>query len=142
MTDATEDLRAAGLRVTAPRRSVLEWLTGHPHATADQVGAGVRATYGSISHQTVYDVLGAGVRVGLVRRIELAGHPARYERRADDHHHLACRRCGRVADVEGVAGPAPCPQTGGTGAGFAVEDVEVTFWGVCPDCAPRQGTRD
>jgi Fur family ferric uptake transcriptional regulator len=91
-------LRAAGLRVTAPRRAVLNWLADHPHATADAVGAAVRARLGSVSTQAVYDVLAACVDAGLVRRIQPAGHPARYERRvADNHHHVVCRRCGATA---------------------------------------------
>lgn len=126
-------LRAAGLRATVPRRRVLAWLADHPHTTADQVGRGVRAECGPISPQAVYDVLRAGVEAGLVHRIDLAGHPARFECRTDDHHHLVCRRCGQVADVDGVAGTAACRDTPAR-AWLAPDTVEVTFWGTCPSC--------
>jgi len=127
-------LRGAGLRVTAPRRAVLAWLAEHPHSTADAVGTGVRAELGTISTQAVYDVLAACVDAGLVRRIEPAGHPARFERRvADNHHHLVCRRCGAAADVDCTIGPAPCLEPSDT-HGFAVDEAEVVFWGLCPDC--------
>src|SRR3954471_23473360 len=92
-----ESLKAAGLRITAPRLAVLEWLADHPHATADQVAAGVRERLGAVSTQAVYDVLNTCSRTDLVRRIEPAGHPARFETRTgDNHHHLVCRRCGRA----------------------------------------------
>jgi len=132
-------LRDAGLRVTAPRRAVLAWLAEHPHSTADAVGTGVRAELGTISTQAVYDVLAACVDAGLVRRIEPAGHPARFERRvADNHHHDVCRRCGAAADVDCAIGPTPCLEPSDT-HGFAVDEAEVVFWGLCPAC---QGTRD
>lgn len=96
-TGAVASLRSAGLRVTAPRRAVLTWLERHPHATAEAVRAGVRDELGSVSHQAVYDVLRACTDAGLVRSIQPAGHPARFERRvADNHHHLVCRGCGRT----------------------------------------------
>ena len=134
MSDATTTLRAAGLRVTAPRRAVLTWLTGHPHSTVDEIGTGVRSALGSVSTQAVYDVLGAGAEAGLIRRIELPGHPARFERRAgDNHHHVVCRRCGRTEDVDCVVGAAPC-LTPGDAHGFLVDEAEVVFWGVCPGC--------
>ena len=127
-------LRGAGLRVTAPRRAVLAWLAEHPHSTADAVGIGVRAELGTISTQAVYDVLAACVDAGLVRRIEPAGHPARFERRvADNHHHLVCRSCGAAVDVDCTIGPAPCLEPVDT-HGFAVDEAEVVFWGLCPDC--------
>ena len=132
-------LRDAGLRVTAPRRAVLAWLAEHPHSTADAVGTGVRAELGTISTQAVYDVLAACVDAGLVRRIEPAGHPARFARRvADNHHHVVCRRCGAAADVDCAIGPTPCLKPSDT-HGFAVDEAEVVFWGLCPAC---QGTRD
>ncbi|OXM70668.1 MULTISPECIES: Fur family transcriptional regulator [Amycolatopsis] len=130
-----DQLKAAGLRITAPRVAVLEWLAGHPHATADQVAAGVRDVLGSVSTQAVYDVLGACTNAELVRRIEPAGHPARFERRTgDNHHHLVCRGCGRAEDVDCVHGAAPCLQPSNT-AGFVVEEAEVVFWGLCPACS-------
>ncbi|GAA1338829.1 Fur family transcriptional regulator [Saccharothrix algeriensis] len=129
-----ELLKDAGLRITAPRLAVLEWLAGHPHATADQVAEGVRARLGTVSTQAVYDVLHACSRTGLVRRIEPAGHPARFETRTgDNHHHLVCRRCGRTEDVDCVHGAAPCLEPSDT-VGFAVDEAEVLFWGLCPDC--------
>lgn len=130
-----ESLKAAGLRITAPRLAVLEWLSGHPHSTADQVAAGVRERLGSVSTQTVYDVLGACAGANLVRRIEPAGHPARFETRTgDNHHHLVCRRCGRTEDVDCVHGSAPCLEPSSTN-GFQVDEAEVVFWGLCPECA-------
>lgn len=133
-TEAAARLRERGLRVTAPRVAVLEVLAGHPHATADTVAGLVRARLGTVSMQAVYDVLGACDEVGLVRRIEPAGSPARFETRTgDNHHHLVCRRCGRTADVDCVVGARPC-LTPGHDAGFRLEEAEVVFWGLCPDC--------
>ncbi|MFC6088163.1 Fur family transcriptional regulator [Saccharothrix sp. BKS2] len=129
-----ELLKDAGLRVTAPRLAVLDWLAEHPHATADQVAEGVRARLGAVSTQAVYDVLNACARAGLLRRIEPAGSPARYETRTgDNHHHLVCRACGRTADVDCVHGSAPCLEPA-SAEGFAVDEAEILFWGLCPDC--------
>ncbi|MEU0792013.1 Fur family transcriptional regulator [Amycolatopsis sp. NPDC005961] len=134
MSDVTTTLRAAGLRVTAPRQAVLTWLAAHPHSTVDEIGTGVRSVLGSVSTQAVYDVLGACAAAGLIRRIELPGHPARFERRAgDNHHHVVCRRCGRTEDVDCVVGAAPC-LTPDDAHGFLVDEAEVVFWGVCPGC--------
>ncbi|MGH3367973.1 MAG: Fur family transcriptional regulator, partial [Nocardioidaceae bacterium] len=109
MTSSTQRVRETGLRVTGPRLAVLEWLGEHPHSTAEQVEVGVRAALGSVSTQTVYDVLAAFTGAGLVRRIEPARHPARFEcRTGDNHHHVVCRRCGRTEDVNCVQGEAPC----------------------------------
>ncbi|MEU4801242.1 Fur family transcriptional regulator [Actinosynnema sp. NPDC023587] len=131
-----ELLKDAGLRITAPRIAVLGWLAEHPHATADQVAEGVRARLGAVSTQAVYDVLNVCARTGLLRRIEPAGHPARYETRiGDNHHHLVCRHCGRTEDVDCVHGAAPCLEPSDT-VGFAVDEAEVLFWGTCPDCRP------
>ncbi len=128
-------LRGVGLRVTNPRIAVLEWLAGHPHSTADQVAEAVRDSLGSVSTQAVYDVLNAFTRVRLVRRIELAGHPARFETRTgDNHHHLVCRGCGRTEDVDCVIGPAPCLDPSDA-SGYLVDQAEVVFWGLCPACA-------
>lgn len=132
---AVEALRAAGLRVTAPRRAVLAWLRGHPHSTAHAVGAAVREQLGAVSTQAVYDVLDACTAAGLLRRIEPAGHPARFERRVgDNHHHVVCRRCGHTDDVDCVVGARPCLEPSAD-HGFAVDEAEVVFWGLCPDCA-------
>jgi Fe2+ or Zn2+ uptake regulation protein len=134
-TKTAERLRAAGLRVTAPRVATLDWLDGHPHSTADEVADGVRERLGSVSTQAIYDVLHACARTGLLRRIEPAGHPARFETRiADNHHHLVCRGCGRTEDVDRVVGFAPCLEPS-TSAGFVVDEAEVVFWGHCPACA-------
>ncbi len=127
-------LRTVGLRVTMPRRAMLCWLARHPHATADAVGAGVREQFGAVSTQAIYDMLAACTSAGLLRRIEPAGHPARFERRVGDHHHhVVCRRCGRTEDVDRAVGARPCliPDSG---SGFAVDEAEVLFWGSCPAC--------
>jgi Fur family ferric uptake transcriptional regulator len=141
--DVARRLRDAGLRVTAPRLAVLDVLAEHPHATADTVARLVRTTHRRISTQAVYDVLAACTDAGLLRRIEPAGSPARFETRAgDDHHHLVCRRCGRTADVDCVAGARPCLAPQDT-AGYLVDEAEVVFWGLCPGCQrtpPREET--
>lgn len=135
--DPREQLRAAGLRATKPRITVLAWLGGNPHSTAEQVAGAVRQQLGSVSTQAVYDVLNACAATGLLRRIEPAGHPARFETRiADNHHHLVCRECGRTEDVDCVHGSAPCLVPSGT-AGYEVDEAEVVFWGTCPDCRSR-----
>lgn len=133
MTD-TDLLREHGLRVTAPRLAVLDALEAHAHLDADEVLQRVRTTQPTVSVQAVYDVLHALADAGLLRRIEPAGHPARYERRTgDNHHHVVCRGCGAVDDVDCVVGHAPCLTPSST-SGFAVETAEVTFWGLCPAC--------
>lgn len=138
--DPRAQLRAVGLRVTAPRVAVLEALAAEPHSTADDVAGRVRQTLGSVSTQAVYDVLRACVNAGLVRRIEPAGSSARYETRAaDNHHHLVCRVCGRVADVDCAVGHAPCLEPSEF-AGFTVDAAEVVFWGVCPECQAAGNT--
>jgi Fe2+ or Zn2+ uptake regulation protein len=127
-------LRAVGLRVTRPRLSVLDVLAAHPHADADSIVTGARAQHPTLSPQTVYGVLEALVSVGLARRIEPAGAPALFELRVgDNHHHLVCRSCGAVADVDCVVGAAPCLAPSDT-AGFVVDEAEVVFWGMCRDC--------
>jgi Fur family transcriptional regulator, stress-responsive regulator len=127
-------LRSAGLRVTMPRLAMLTWLAEHPHTTVDAIAAGVRERFGAVSTQAVYDMLAACAAAGLLRRIEPAGHPARFERRVgDNHHHLVCRRCGRTEDVDCAIGAQPC-LTPVQDLGFAVDEAEVVFWGVCPTC--------
>jgi Fur family transcriptional regulator, stress-responsive regulator len=129
-----EQLKQVGLRVTAPRLAVLAWLNDHPHTTADQVAGGVRELLGSVSTQAVYDVLSVCSAANLVRRIEPAGSPARFETRTgDNHHHLVCRACGRTEDVDCTVGVAPCLAPAES-AGFVVDEAEVVFWGLCPDC--------
>ena len=132
---ADEDLlRSRGLRVTAPRLAVLEALSASPHADADAVLRGVRMRMPSVSVQAIYDVLAALAQAGIVRRIEPAGHPARFERRVgDNHHHVVCRSCGAVQDVDCVVGHSPC-LVPSTTSGFEVDQAEVTFWGLCPTC--------
>jgi Fur family transcriptional regulator, stress-responsive regulator len=131
---ALRALRGAGLRVTQPRRAILAWLARHPHSTAEAVGDGIRREIGTVSTQAVYDVLNTCSSVGLLRRIELPGHPARFERRAgDNHHHLVCRECGRTEDVDCVVGARPC-LTPVDEHGYDVEQADVVFWGVCPSC--------
>lgn len=134
---AVRALRAAGLRVTQPRRAVLAWLSRHPHATAEAVGDGIREQLGTVSTQAIYDVLNTCSSAGLLRRIELPGHPARFERRTgDNHHHLVCRGCGRTEDVDCVIGARPC-LTPGDEHGYDVEEAEVVFWGMCPSCGDQ-----
>jgi Fur family transcriptional regulator, stress-responsive regulator len=133
-TTWAHQLRAVGLRVTRPRLSVLDVLAAHPHADADSIVTGARAQHPTLSPQTVYGVLEALVSVGLARRIEPAGAPALFELRVgDNHHHLVCRSCGAVADVDCVVGAAPCLAPSDT-AGFVVDEAEVVFWGMCRDC--------
>jgi Fur family ferric uptake transcriptional regulator len=134
-TDAAELLRDRGLRVTAQRLAVLRAVADAPHATADAVAESVRAEIGSISVQAVYDALGTLTANGLLRRIQPAGSPARYEDRVgDNHHHLVCRVCGRMVDVDCAAGEAPCLSTADD-RGYEIDEAEVVYWGRCPECA-------
>jgi len=137
--DADRDaLRAAGLRVTDQRLAVLAALDGRPHAASDEVHARVAESLPRTSLQAVYVVLAALTGAGLVRRIEPAGSPARYERRTgDNHHHVVCSVCGTVSDVDCVVGHAPC-LTPSSDSGFVVQTAEVTFWGLCPSCAAAE----
>lgn len=136
-------LRRHGLQVTAQRLAVLEAVSSRPHGTADEIARLVREEIGAISRQAAYDVLGALAEKGLVRRIQPAGSPARYEDRVgDNHHHLICRSCGRMVDVDCAIGDAPC-LTAVTDAGFEIDEAEVIYWGRCPEClarAPAPGT--
>jgi Fe2+ or Zn2+ uptake regulation protein len=133
-------LRSVGLRVTRPRRAMLMWLAEHPHSTADAISAGLREHFVAVSTQAVYDMLSACTAAGLLRRIEPAGHPARFERRAgDNHHHLVCRRCDRTEDVDRVVGAQRC-LTPATEQGFTVDEAEVVFWGVCSTCMAADGS--
>ena len=132
-----ERLRGAGLRVTRQRLSVLGVLAEQPHVDADTIVSAARTVHPSLSPQAVYGVLRALVAGGLARRIEPAGAPARYELRVgDNHHHLVCRGCGAVADVDCAVGAAPCLTPSDT-AGFVVDEAEVVFWGLCGDCQAR-----
>ncbi|WP_308188325.1 Fur family transcriptional regulator [Nocardia australiensis] len=132
--DPREQLRAVGLRVTAPRVAVLNAVAAMPHSDADRLAATVREALGSVSTQAVYDVLRACVNAGILRRIEPAGSAALYETRiGDNHHHLVCRNCDTVVDVDCVVGGAPCLEPRND-HGFAVDEAEVVFWGLCPTC--------
>jgi Fur family ferric uptake transcriptional regulator len=134
-------LRRHGLQVTAQRLAVLEAVAGHPHSTADDVAMAVRAGIGVISRQAVYDALGVLAETGLIRRIQPAGSPARYEdRTGDNHHHLICRLCGRMVDVDCAVGAAPC-LTPAADAGFEIDEAEVIYWGRCPECLARTSAR-
>ncbi|MEV6298072.1 Fur family transcriptional regulator [Actinoplanes sp. NPDC051861] len=138
MSTGEELLRAHGLRVTRPRLAVLEVLNAGGHLEVDEVARRVRTRLDSVSTQAVYDVLGALSRAGLARRIEPAGSPARFEARAgDNHHHIVCRGCGEVADVDCATGEPPCLTPSST-HGFSVDEAEVTFWGLCPSCQTRR----
>lgn len=134
-SDFEVQLRAASLRVTQPRLAVLAALRDSPHIDTETVIKLVRVDLPTVSHQAVYDVLRALTDVGLVRRIQPAGATARYESRVgDNHHHVVCRSCGAIADVDCAVGHAPC-LTASAGHGYVVDEAEVVFWGVCPDCA-------
>ena len=133
-------LHDAALRVTAPRKAVLAAVHDHPHADTETLLAVTRARLGSVSHQAVYDVLRALTDAGLIRRFQPAGSVARYEARVgDNHHHLVCRSCGVVRDVDCAVGVTPC-LTASDGAGFEVQEAEVVYWGICPACqSPSTG---
>ncbi|MBB4938923.1 Fur family ferric uptake transcriptional regulator [Streptosporangium album] len=127
-------LREAGLRVTAARLAIMQTVREGDHLDVDAVHRGVRDRVGQVSLQAVYDSLHALHRGGLLRRIEPAGSPARYETRVgDNHHHLACRRCGKVTDVDCAVGHAPCLDPV-SDAGYLVDEADVIYWGMCPDC--------
>lgn len=132
--DLTRDLRGAALRVTQPRLAVLDAVHGNPHADTDTVIRAAREQLESVSHQAVYDVLRALTDAGLVRRFEPAGSVARYEARTgDNHHHVVCRGCGAVADVDCAVGHAPC-LTASDDQGFLIDEAEVVYWGRCRAC--------
>jgi Fur family ferric uptake transcriptional regulator len=148
--EPAELLRERGIQVTAQRLAVLRAVTAEPHITADAVAEAVRSEIGAISLQSVYDALNVLVAEKLVRRIQPAGSPALFEDRVgDNHHHLICRLCGRVVDVDCAVGRAPCLKASDS-SGFDIDEAEVAFWGRCPDCvkkskpprASRQKARD
>ena len=129
-------LRGAALRVTRPRVAVLTAVYEHPHADTDSIIGVVREDLGEVSHQAVYDVLRALTAAGLLRRIQPSGSVARYESRVgDNHHHLVCRSCGVVADVDCAVGATPC-LTASDDQGFEIDEAEVTYWGLCQACSP------
>ncbi|MDO4613371.1 MAG: Fur family transcriptional regulator [Actinomycetaceae bacterium] len=134
-SDYASILRGAGLRVTAARMSVLEVIDERDHPDADAIRVEVGARLGSISGQAVYDALNILTAKGILRRVEPAGRRARYELDCgDNHHHVVCRRCGRVADVTCAVGEAPCLEPRALEEGWNVASAEVFYWGLCPDC--------
>jgi Fur family ferric uptake transcriptional regulator len=131
-------LRTADLRVTRPRIAVLAAVRDHPHADTETILSAVRSGLPDVSRQAVYDVLNALTAVGLVRRIQPLGMVARYESRVgDNHHHVVCRSCGVIADIDCAVGEAPCltPSDDVVLDGFVLDEAEVIYWGVCPDCS-------
>ena len=140
-SDFAEQLRTADLRVTRPRLAVLHAVQAHPHADTDAVFGAVRTDLPEVSRQAVYDVLAALTTAGLLRRIQPSGSVARYESRVgDNHHHVVCRSCGTIGDVDCAAGEVPCLTPVGD-EGFLVDEAEVIYWGLCPDCSTRQPSR-
>jgi Fur family ferric uptake transcriptional regulator len=128
------DLRAAGLRVTAPRLAVLAAVRAGGHLTVEEIALLGRERIGAVSTQAVYDVLYALAEAGLIRRIELAGSPVRFESRVgDNHHHLICRVCSAMLDVDCAVGHAPC-LTPSSSSGYEIEEAEIIYWGICSDC--------
>ena len=136
-------LRDHAVQVTAQRLATLRAVSGRPHSTVDAIAEDVRADIGAISRQAVYDTLGLLAEKGLIRRIQPAGSPALYEDRVgDNHHHLICRTCGKTVDVECAAGETPC-LTADSDSGFQIDEVEVIYWGTCPEClAETSGVGD
>ena len=139
--DSTDLLRQHGVQVTAQRLAVLAAVSRQPHGTADDVAKAVRAEIGVISRQAVYDALAILADKGLIRRIQPAGSPARYEDRVgDNHHHLICRSCGRTVDVDCAVGAAPCLNPAAA-SGYEIEEAEVIYWGRCPECLAQNPLR-
>jgi len=135
LTDYEQLLRSRDLRVTRPRVAVLSAVHEHPHADTDSIIGAVRRSLAEVSHQAVYDVLRVLTSAGLVRRIQPSGSVARYESRVgDNHHHVICRSCGSIADVDCSVGNAPCLHASND-HGFAIDEAEVIYWGTCPDCS-------
>ena len=139
--DPADLLRQRGIQVTAQRLAVLRAVAGEPHITADGVAEAVRGEIGAISLQSVYDALNVLVGEQLIRRIQPAGSPARFEDRVgDNHHHLICRTCGRLVDVDCAAGRAPCLKANDDN-GYEIDEAEVVYWGRCPECQHKAGKR-
>ena len=133
--DFRQMLQESALRVTRPRVAVLSAVYAHPHADTDLIIRAVREDLPEVSHQTVYDSLNALTASGLVRRIQPSGSVARYESRiGDNHHHVVCRACGVIADVDCAVGDAPCLNASDDN-GFSIDEAEVIYWGLCPDCS-------
>lgn len=133
-------LREVALRVTRPRVAVLSAVHNHPHVDTESIIGAVRADLGTVSHQAIYDVLRAETAVGLLRRIQPPGSVARYEARVrDNHHHVVCRSCGEIADVDCAVGTAPC-LTASDDHGFVIDEAEVVYRGLCPACSAATST--
>jgi Fur family transcriptional regulator, stress-responsive regulator len=138
--DFRQMLRGAALRVTRPRVAVLSAVHAHPHADTESIIGAVRAGLPAVSHQAVYDSLHTLTAAGLVRRIQPSGSVARYESRTgDNHHHVVCRACGVIADVDCAVGEVPC-LTASDDHGFTIDEAEVVYWGLCPDCSTAGST--
>lgn len=138
-SDHADRLREVGLRVTQPRLAVIDTLSANPHSDTDFIATSVRTALGAVSTQAVYDVLRALTHAEIVRRIEPSGSPARYELRVgDNHHHVVCRTCGEIADVDCAVGQRPC-LTASQSHGFVIDEAEVTYWGLCSRCQPSSG---
>ncbi len=134
-TEVTRRLRDSALRVTRPRLAVMDAVREHPHADTESILGAVRRELPTVSQQAVYDCLRVLTEVGLLRRIQPAGSVARYETRTgDNHHHVVCRSCGSVADVDCAVGPAPCLHPSNDHA-YAIDEAEITYWGICPPCS-------
>ena len=144
-SDFQQMLRDVSLRVTRPRVGVLTAVHAHPHADTDSIIRAVREDLPDVSHQAVYDSLSTLTSAGLVRRIQPSGSVARYESRVgDNHHHVVCRSCGSIADVDCAVGDAPCLTASdgdGSLAGFEIDEAEVIYWGLCPNCSTAQTSR-
>jgi Fur family ferric uptake transcriptional regulator len=139
--DPAAALREHGIYVTAQRLAVMHAVAAAPHGTADAIVQAVRDEIGAVSRQAVYDTLNTLTTLGLLRRIQPMGSPARYENRTgDNHHHVICRTCGRVEDVDCAVGSRPC-LTANDDHGFAIDEAEVVYWGDCPTCRLESATR-
>ncbi len=142
ITDPVSTLRDFGVQVTAQRVAVLKAVASQPHITADGIAEIAKAEIGTISRQSVYDTLNVLVDKGLVRRIQPVGSPALYEDRVgDNHHHLICRSCARVVDVDCSVGLMPC-LTAADDMGFVIDEAEVAYWGHCPECVAADASPD
>jgi len=136
-SEVSDALRSAGLQVTAQRLAVYQAVQASPHALADEICNTVRSELGVISRQAVYDALNAMTEHRILRRIQPAGSAARYEHRVDNHHHLACRQCENLIDIDCAVGAAPC-LVAEHDHGYQIDEAEVTYWGICPDCQKTQ----
>ena len=143
--DYADALKSVALRVTRPRMAVMHAVEQHPHADTEKIIDAARQRLPDVSRQTVYDALNALTAAGLVRRIQPAGSLARYESRVgDNHHHIVCRSCGVIADVDCAVGEAPCLTASdeqGQLEGFEIDEAEVIYWGLCPDCSIQHASR-